>query len=133
MDKGDGNNIVDIAMKNDTEFATVGVRHYKEWSYNSGALKSKRGIFGKEGFSNMLVSCKYFKNACISGTLKGEVLVWNGTSVNKCIKGKHEGPVDAIEVWGEYIFTGGRQGNIVILDSKFAVFKTISITIIDSI
>ena len=133
MDKGDGNMIVDICMKNDNEFVTVGVRHFKEWSLNNGVLKSKRGKFGKGQYSDMIVSCKFYKNNCITGTLKGEVLIWNGTTISKGIKGKHDGPVDAINVWNDYIFTGGRQGNIVVLDSKFNVHNTWDISKFDSI
>lgn len=133
MNKGDGNMLVDICMRNDSEFVTVGVRVFKEWKLNNGVLNSKRGKFSKGKYSDMLVNCKSFKNSWITGTLKGEVLIWNGTSVSKCIKGKHEGPVDAIEVTKDYIFTGGRQGNIVILDEKFNEVKTLSISHFDSV
>ena len=74
----------------------------------------------------MIVNCTFSKNQCVTGTLKGEILVWNSTSITKCVKGKHEGPVDAIYVYKDYIFTGGRQGNIVILDNKFNVVHTVS-------
>ena len=101
MDKGDGNMIVDIWMKNDNEFVTVGVRHFKEWSLNNGVLKSNRGKFGKSNFSNMIVSWKFYKNTCITGTLKGKVLIWNGTTISKGISGKHDGPVDSLYVWND--------------------------------
>lgn len=130
---GDGNSIVGVAMKSDTEFATVGVRHFKEWTYQSGALKSRRGKFGKGQYSDMVVNIKAYKTFYISGTLKGEILIWNGTSVSKCIKGKHEGPVDAIEIYEDLIFTGGRQGNIVILDSKFNITQSLNISTFDTI
>lgn len=133
MSKGDGNNIVGISMRSETEFATCGVRHFKDWSFENGALKSKRGKFDKGKYSDMVVTVVAYKSNYVSGTLKGEVLLWNGPSVTKCIKGKHQGPVDAIEVYEDYIFTGGRQGNIVILDSKFTVTKELSITGFDSI
>lgn len=127
MNKGGGNQIVDIAMKNDTEFVTVGVRHFKAWTMNSGTLKGKNGSFQKGKYSNMVVNCTFYKDTCITGTIKGEVLIWSGNSVTKCIAGKHEGPVDAIEVHGDLIFTGGRNGNIAILDSKFSVIQTLDI------
>jgi len=126
MNKGGGNQIVDISMKNDGEFVTVGVRHFKFWKYKSGVLDDKNGKFKREKYSNMIVNCTFYKNYCITGTLKGEILVWNGTSVTKCIKAKHDGPVDAIHIYEDRIFTGGRQGNIVILDGKFNVEHSVS-------
>jgi microtubule-associated protein-like 6 len=113
-------------MKNDEEFVTVGVRHFKLWKYKSGVLSNKNGKFKRGKYSNMIVNCTAYKNYCITGTLKGEVLVWNGTSVTKCVKGQHEGPVDAIHVYKDLIFTGGRQGNIAILDEKFNVIHKVS-------
>ena len=121
MSKGDGNSIVGVAMKSDTEFATCGVRHFKEWTYKNGALKSKRGKFARGKYSDMVVSVQAFKNYYVSGTLKGEVLLWNGTSVSKCIKGKFKGPVDAVQPYEDYILVGGRKGNIVVLSDKFKV------------
>jgi echinoderm microtubule-associated protein-like 6 len=83
MNKGDGNMIVDICMRDDNEFVTVGVRHYKLWKINNGVLKDNRGKFGKGKYSNMVVNVACYKNNYITGTLKGEVLIWNGSSVTK--------------------------------------------------
>lgn len=127
MNKGGGNQIVDIAMKDDSEFVTVGVRHFKLWKFNAGVLDDKNGSFKKGKYSDMVVNCQFHKNNCITGTLKGEVLIWNGNSVSKCIKGEHKGPVDAIHISGDYIFTGGREGNVVILDAKYNVMHSFTI------
>ena len=127
MNKGGGNLIVDIAMKDDNEFITVGVRHYKLWTLNNGVLGGKNGKFGKNKCSDRVVNCTAFKNNYITGTLKGEVLIWNSTSISKIISDKHEGPVDAIEVHKDFIFTGGRNGNIVVLDAKFNIINTVRI------
>lgn len=133
MNKGGGNQIVDIHMMNDQDFVTCGVRHYKLWKLNGGVLSDKNGKFKRGKYSNMIVNVTSHKKCFITGTLKGEVLIWNGTTVTKCISGKHEGPVDAIEVHKDYIFTGGRNGNIAILDEKYNVVNTISITKLPSV
>ena len=41
-EKGDKAWIIDICMKNDTTFATSGVKHFKEWAVGA-TLVSKRG------------------------------------------------------------------------------------------
>lgn len=45
-DKGDKAWIIDICFKDDTTFATSGVKHFKQWSVGS-TLTSKKGSFGK--------------------------------------------------------------------------------------
>jgi microtubule-associated protein-like 6 len=47
MNKGDKAKILEISMKNDTEFATAGCKHFMTWTISSGSLISKRGSFGQ--------------------------------------------------------------------------------------
>ena len=41
IDKGDKAQILDIAMKDDTNFCTSGVKHFKVWNVDAGHLASK--------------------------------------------------------------------------------------------
>lgn len=38
--KGDKAKIIEIAMKNDSEFCTAGVKHFMVWNISSNCLKS---------------------------------------------------------------------------------------------
>ena len=44
--KGDVNEILDIAMKDDLVFSTAGIKHFKTWTVSQTGLISKSGSFG---------------------------------------------------------------------------------------
>lgn len=112
-EKGDTANILEIAFKSDTEFATAGPKHFKVWTIGSG-LKGKKGGFGKR--DQRIGSCKFTGTQYLTGSITGEMYVWDGGSVTKAIK-LHERPMDAISVTREYVFTGGRDGVINVLSN----------------
>jgi WD40 repeat protein len=93
MDKGDGNHIVDVAFKNEKEFATVGVKHFKHWTVKSGSLPSSKGLFGKN--DNKLGCVAFAGDNALTGSAKGEVYVWAGNKIKQTLK-THKRPVDAI-------------------------------------
>ena len=43
--KGDRGNVVEIAFRSETNFATVGAKHFKEWTIGSGNITGKTGKF----------------------------------------------------------------------------------------
>jgi microtubule-associated protein-like 6 len=112
-EKGDTAFIFELAFKNDKEFATAGVKHFKNWTIGSN-LTGKRGNFGKKDMR--VGSVKESKGDYLSGAITGEMYVWSGTSIKKSIK-LHERPLDAITVTEQFILTGGRDGLINVIQA----------------
>ena len=129
ISKNDGNRVLDIAMKSDSEFVSVGLKHFKTWTLNSGALQSKRGLFGK--YDNRVLCCEFAGDMCIAGTLGGSILVWNSNSVSNHIQGTHTRPVDAIHVNKNFVFTGSRDGTVVILSIQKKLSEVMKFSMAD--
>jgi microtubule-associated protein-like 6 len=123
--KGDAALIVDIKFKSDTEFVSVGPKHYKFWTINNKNLASQKGNFGAN--CNM-VSCVAFNNDdVIVGAADGSVQFWKGPACGKAFK-MHSKAVDALYVNAEYVITGGKDCIVNILDNKmYAVVCTVNI------
>jgi hypothetical protein len=107
-------------MKSDSEFATSGVKHFKEWKFASGSLTSKKGSFGtgKARYCDKLTTMDVCGKTYLTGTLKGDLLVWNGNRLNKKSKNLFARPLDAIFTGPEYIYAGDRAGKVIILNDQ---------------
>lgn len=93
-EKGGRETILDIVWANGTEFATIGVKHFKSWTVSGGQLKATKGQF-KGG--DVLLSAAACNGSIITGNTLGELMIWKGSSCSKVIAA-HKGPVDAIAV-----------------------------------
>ena len=94
-DKGDTAIISELRFKDDTEFVTVGPKHFKQWSVSNKAVKSKKGVFGNG--NNILTTCAFNHDDCIVGAGNGELQIWKGPSMSKSIP-LHKGGIDALSV-----------------------------------
>ena len=114
FEKGDKAWIIDVAFKDETTFATSGVKHFKEW--NIGAtLTGRKGVFGNHDQRHGV--CKYTADGqCLTGSITGELYVWGGTSL-KTAKKLHEKPIDCIHVTEQYVLTGGKDCKVSVLQS----------------
>ena len=92
MTNGDKAVILELAFKNDSEFASAGVKHFMQWKVGSN-LTSTRGNFGKN--DQRIGSCAYSGENCLTGSITGELYIWSGASI-KTSKKLHEKPLDAI-------------------------------------
>ena len=77
-EKGDTANILELAFKNDKEFASAGVKHFKCWSIGS-TVTGKRGGFGKR--DQRVGSCAQNNGDYLTGAITGELYVWSGSSI----------------------------------------------------
>jgi microtubule-associated protein-like 6 len=93
-EKGDTALIVATAFKSESEFVTVGPKHFKLWTL-AGKLAAKKGQFGNA--NNMLNCVAFNKNDCLVGAANGELQVWQGISMGKALP-LHKGALDAIWV-----------------------------------
>jgi WD40 repeat protein/Ca2+-binding EF-hand superfamily protein len=124
-EKGDTANILDCEWITETEFVTVGLRHYKLWKTGNGIVGS-RGSFGKN--NDKLVCAKKFKSSVLCGTVDGELQVWGGSACSKSSK-IHTGSLDAIAISpSEKIITGGKDRRISIQDANLTFIYAINLS-----
>ena len=64
-------NIFDLKWKNDNEFVTVGIKHFKVWTSSNTGLKNRRGVWGKEKCSNKLLTVGLMNDEYIAGAIDG--------------------------------------------------------------
>lgn len=114
MTNGDKAVILELAFKNDTEFASAGVKHFMTWKVGTN-LKSTRGNFNKNDMR--IGSCKFNGDNCLTGSITGELYIWSGQAIKETKK-LHERPLDAIFVNQKYILTGGRDLKVHILQAN---------------
>lgn len=113
-EKGDTAKIVDIDWVSETEFVTVGIKHFKTWTLSGQSLKDKKGSFGK--YNNSLICVKRFKNNLLCGSTTGDLQVWGVGSCTKSIQ-ICTGTLDAVHITPSgKVIVGGKNGVVVILD-----------------
>ena len=111
--KGDRSNIIEIAFQDDQKFATVGAKHFKQWTVGAGNIKGKMGNFN--GKNTSIGSIAYNGNVALTGCITGELFCWNGTTCSK-VAGKHHSKlIDAITKVDQHIITGGRDSKICVM------------------
>ena len=116
-----------IAFKGNSEFATVGAKHFKLWTLTGIKLTSKEGIF-LEGADNKIGVIIPMGNKYITGTSTGCVYIWEN---EKFIIGKkmHTSSIDALFCNKNVIISGARDMNIVIMDANLAELRRISLEV----
>ena len=95
-------------------------------TFEKGSLKLKRGsgVKGNETF----MTGDYLGNTLITGTFKGSLMTWSGTSYAKTIKA-HSSGVNCIYIRenNSGFITGGNDSLVLIWDSKFSNIRKISL------
>jgi len=115
--KGGRDQIIEIAWMDDTHFSTVGPKHFRHWTVAGGTIKGAAGAFGKN--SNMVGSCAFYGNTCLTGSTTGAIYKWSGSAITGLLKG-HTKLVDAIHcnTVTKKMFTGGRDMKFCIWDPE---------------
>lgn len=72
--KGGSFKILDCCFKNNKEFATVGIKHFKYWMIKNGNIYPKEGFFGQCDNKLGLVVCN--NGNFVSGSANGELTIW---------------------------------------------------------
>jgi microtubule-associated protein-like 6 len=132
---GGNSKILDACFKNDKEFVTVGLKHYKYWMINDNQFFCKDGIFGNDTkVDNKIGLVKLSNNNFVTGSATGEVTIWDEEKIiimKKC----HTKYVDCMYTKDNIILTGGRDYTIVILDKDLSELRRILLdtTKVDSV
>mmetsp|Transcript_14846 Transcript_14846/g.16552 ORF Transcript_14846/g.16552 Transcript_14846/m.16552 type:complete len:723 (+) Transcript_14846:49-2217(+) len=97
------------------EFSTVGTKHYMVWRplENLG----KKGVYGGKGKMTSFSCVTYDENGtCYAGGSNSRIYCWRNRSLKKTYKVHGKGFVGAIKVIDGKIFSGGKDGQVIISD-----------------
>ncbi|KAK3853408.1 hypothetical protein Pcinc_040052 [Petrolisthes cinctipes] len=108
---------VEFSPVDKSTIITCGKNHISFWSYDSGMLAKRMGIFENRERPKYVTAISFTDTGnVISGDSNGNLLIWQrgGNTVYRMVRGAHEGPVFSILVQKDgSITTGGKDGNIV--------------------
>lgn len=119
--------ILDVCFKNENEFATVGIKHYKFWIIRHDEFLEKEGIFGQNEsnrIDNKIGLIKVSAGNFVTGSATGEVTLWRDEKII-LMKKIHNKNVDCMFVRDDFIITGGRDYSIVISDKDLSELRRI--------
>lgn len=108
--------IVDLCFRDDGSLATAGVRHLRFWTLSKG-LSSKNALWGKAATDKNVACVAFHDQLALTGSAKGRLLIWKDNTVCDT-KHLHEGVLDTILVTREFIYTGGRDFVLNVLEAS---------------
>jgi hypothetical protein len=73
-------------------------------------------------------SAAFNGKTCLTGSINGELYLWNGAGITGAPKKLHARMIDAITVTPTHIFTGARDSKITVMNKNYAVLFTIDMT-----
>jgi WD40 repeat protein len=125
----DPDKVMDACWKDETEFATVGLKHVKFFNIQGLNITMSKGLYGPSGVTPM-ISCAYaFKEQVfLTGMATGELVMWNGRSIGKTFKQHADALWQIINVENKsMIMTGGNDGKVILWDRTFTPKQSIDI------
>ena len=114
--RGERNPIFEITFYGETELATVGVRHFKIWTIGK-SLTSKSVKWGKITTDRSAACVITHNKFYLAGTTQGNLVSVEGENAIAAKK-IHDGVIDTLRSTSGYIFTGGRDKVVHVLDGK---------------
>ena len=115
---------------NSNEFVTCGTKHIFFWNrapYSSNnddensnyvqAFYKKKGCLGRKAKLQSFVSLTTLDENVISGTIRGDIYVWQGRNCIKVIRG-HGQSVTSLYSFGHGFVTGGKDGKVRVWSRK---------------
>ena len=127
---GNRKKIFSLAFKNNNEFATAGLNHYKFWiiSENNEGYK----LIGKEytntikDFDDKLGIISVMNDIFVTGSSLGYITLWKD-NVNIKSEKRHDSQIDCLYSDNRIIISGGRDKVLKVLDKDLTKLKTISL------
>lgn len=120
-EKGDTNRIFDLSFNTksggDVRCCSVGKNHIKFWNPSDKSVE--KGIFGDASLATSFACCTYDSDGlCYAGATNSEIYVWEGRNLKTTVKNVHKGGfICAIKWMGGKIYSGGKDGNVVVTNS----------------
>jgi WD40 repeat protein len=95
---GGASKILDICFKSDTEFATVGIKHFSYWNISNDTIIGEEGLFRET--DNKIGLVIYHDNYFITGSSTGEIALWENSTLY-IYKKIHQKNVDTLHAHGD--------------------------------
>eukprot|EP00163_Fabomonas_tropica_P034258 TRINITY_DN93_c0_g1_i1.p1 TRINITY_DN93_c0_g1~~TRINITY_DN93_c0_g1_i1.p1 ORF type:complete len:2052 (-),score=797.91 TRINITY_DN93_c0_g1_i1:729-6884(-) len=110
--KGHGDRIFEVQYNPARdEFVTIGVKHVAFWTFKHNVLKKKKGIFGRVGPLQTMLTVMFDKDGTTyTGSLAGDVYAWDSNKLKGVNKGAHKGPIYAMLETQTNFYTAGKDG-----------------------
>jgi microtubule-associated protein-like 6 len=126
--RGDKNKILAISVSPyEDQAVTVGLKHIRFWTWNNNMLKAQKGIFGKKGMLQSILSIEFTgPGLTLTGTADGHIYVWKGNQLSKVIKA-HDGPVFDLFADAAGVASAGKDGKVVLWDTSVQPKQTIDL------
>ena len=121
---GSEKKIIGLAFKNEKEFATVGISHFKYWIINDNKLISKEYVNSLDNFDDKLGVISTSNENFVTGSFLGYITLWSeyvNTKMKKC----HNSQIDSLYSDNKLIISGARDKTISILDNDLTLLNKI--------
>ena len=127
---GSDKKILGITFKNDNEFATVGLNHFKFWNINQNENKLyfKDYTNTLENFDIKLGTISLMKDLFVTGGSLGYITLWKDNVNLKTVK-CHNSTIDCLYSDNKIIISGARDKTLTVLDSDLTILKKINLDI----
>ena len=117
--------ITTCEFRSDTEFITCANRYVKFWSFDKLNLVSFKG--NMDPFeTSICASFAFIGRVCITGTSKGNLIVWNTGNVEKRITA-HKGQVWILMAKENGVISGGEDGKLIAWTNEFKQLSSIDL------
>lgn len=123
--KVDRHKITGCEFKSDAEFVTCGLGHVKFWSFASANVSFRKGSMKTGQFEPLTcVVFAFSSRICVTGTSRGNIMVWNETEVQKKISA-HQSQVWVLMAKGNGLVSGGQDGILIVWSNEFKQLSSI--------
>eukprot|EP00002_Diphylleia_rotans_P034049 TRINITY_DN7287_c0_g2_i1.p1 TRINITY_DN7287_c0_g2~~TRINITY_DN7287_c0_g2_i1.p1 ORF type:complete len:2704 (-),score=538.32 TRINITY_DN7287_c0_g2_i1:170-8281(-) len=114
--RGHDDKIFGICASQDDSFVTVGVKHIKFWKKMGNSINGKKGIFGKVGKVQTILSAAAPKGSTtvFTGTAGGDIYLWSDGTLTKAADAVHKGGCHVLCCTDSIVASGGADGSIII-------------------
>ena len=114
----DGARVLDATWLNENWFVSVGPKHIRFFQIKGRDIPSNKGIFGNIKVEGLSCVCAAF-NKIYTGTIKGNLITWNGNKAQSCINICKNGSVFCLyhNKKENCLFAGGYDGVIIAYDN----------------
>jgi WD40 repeat protein len=113
---------------------SCGIKQISFWNLIGNTLQKKKGIFGQVKDIQTMFCMAFSKEKEIyyTGTMNGQVYVWEGNQLKEIIPGVHNGSIFTMVAVEDGFITGGKDGKIRTWDASFSPIDTIDLVLLIS-